>query len=311
MAKISKGQKWEYTLQTWGRSDMHLLVPQREKNPVSLDPSAHIPFGSWFRAGWNDLQAQLYQPLALWECTPLMGLAAQLEHPQLTWELVSAGFLMEKFLSWKRNELVFFCWFQFNFHPNKSYWSWIPELLMCQVKALKPSTGHSLLLLLHKPPKQPNPHVSQAEQGSLCLFLSWHISHLQLSKTNTQWSHSELGQALASVCILTCSFLESKVTSALISPKDTEWKTWSSSILIVNIDNQVPGAVKTTLKSLLKFGNIWPVTSMTAWLSASAWITSTKPEQRGETLGRKGFFSTKHKHKFKLSWLLSQRWHQN
>lgn len=40
------------------------LCLKEEKSPMSMDPSAKFPFGSWFRAGWYDLQAHVLLPLA-------------------------------------------------------------------------------------------------------------------------------------------------------------------------------------------------------------------------------------------------------
>lgn len=103
--RISKLEKWDYILQAWGRSDIHLLLmPQREKNLLSLAPSSEFPFGSWFGVGWYDLQALLYNPWHIWECKPHRVLAPQqhagcmLKHPQLNWELVLSWFSDGKIL---------------------------------------------------------------------------------------------------------------------------------------------------------------------------------------------------------------------
>lgn len=101
--------------------------------------------------------------------------------------------------------------------------------------------------LQHEAPKQPKNPTRLMLSTDFCVsfFPDTFLIYSWAKQLNTQWSHSELGQALASVCFLTCFCLDSKGTSVLISPKDTEGKTWSSSTLVVSTDNRVPAAIKT------------------------------------------------------------------
>lgn len=113
--------------QKWHRPSSY--APER-KNPMSLDDSAKFPFGSWFRVGWCDLQAMLYNLWHIWTANLTGFWHHSFSIPRWTGSWFWAGFPMGKFLSWKINELVYFYWFQFNYCPNNSCWSWILQLII-------------------------------------------------------------------------------------------------------------------------------------------------------------------------------------
>ena len=88
--------------------------------------------------------------------------------------------------------------------------------------------------------KKKNPQVMLCSDLYIC-FLSWHLTYSCAKQLNTQWSHFELGQTVAWLYFLTCSFLESKLTSVLISPMGYKVYTtekhevvpfWSSTLAI-------------------------------------------------------------------------------
>lgn len=143
--------------------------------------------------------------------------------------------------------------------------------------------------------------------SNLCIcFLSWRISYPQLNKT-VKYPIVSFWSRLLPDYFLTCSFLESKLTSVLISPMGYRMHPTEKHEAVPFLSLHWPSSAwydKKTFTLLLESGDIWPVLWL-QWLlgylhTASVWIISTRPEKRIEAF-TEVFFLQSTREQFKLS----------